>query len=76
MSIELWAYKVVPLTLEVDVSRAAARRAGSRPEFGTLADVLNEYGRQGWELVTVINEPEIGAIAFFKRKFVADQADA
>jgi len=73
VSAELWAYKVVALSLEVSVSRTAARRAGSRPEFDSIAAVLNEYGRQGWELVTVVNEPEIGAIAFLKRKFVADQ---
>lgn len=73
MSTQLWAYKVVLLSLEVQISRTAARRAASRPEFDSIAQVLNEHGRQGWELVTVISEPGIGPIAFFKRKFVADQ---
>jgi len=73
MSTELWAYKVILLRVEVDLSRVRAERAGSRPEFDSIGEVLNEYGRQGWQLVTVVNEPEIGPIAFFKRKFVADQ---
>jgi len=76
VSTELWAYKVVLLRLEVDLSRIDALKTGSRPEFDSIAQVLNEHGRQGWELVTVVNHSEIGPIAFFKRKFTADQPNS
>lgn len=31
------------------------------------AAILNNWGKQGWELVQVVNGPEGGLVAYFKR---------
>jgi hypothetical protein len=33
--------------------------------------ILNSWGDDGWELVTVINGPEGGLVAYFKRPVAA-----
>lgn len=39
------------------------------------AAILNNWGKQGWELVQVVTGPEGGLVAYFKRP-VADGAAA
>lgn len=36
------------------------------------AAILNNWGKQGWELVQVIQGPEGGPVAYFKRPVTAD----
>lgn len=36
------------------------------------AAILNNWGKQGWELVQVITGPEGGLVAYFKRPTVDD----
>lgn len=74
---EIWAYQVVLLNLKVKVSRIAAAEKGAKPEFDSIAQVLNKYGREGWELASVISDPDpaIGVVAFLKRRFTADEPE-
>ncbi|GAA3941557.1 hypothetical protein [Microbacterium soli] len=37
------------------------------------AAILNNWGRQGWELVQVVQGPEGGLVAYFKRPVEQDQ---
>ncbi|GEK87694.1 DUF4177 domain-containing protein [Microbacterium aerolatum] len=39
------------------------------------AAILNNWGKQGWELVQVVQGPEGGLVAYFKRP-VSDDASA
>lgn len=39
------------------------------------AAILNNWGKQGWELVQVVTGPEGGLVGYFKRP-VADDASA
>jgi hypothetical protein len=73
--VEIWAYQVVLLNLKVKVSRIAAAEKGKRPEFDSIGQVLNKYGREGWELVSVINDPDAGVVAFLKRRFTPDEPE-
>lgn len=36
------------------------------------AAILNNWGKQGWELVQVVTGPEGGLVAYFKRPVTAD----
>ncbi|MEV7693321.1 hypothetical protein AB0N73_08300 [Microbacterium sp. NPDC089189] len=36
------------------------------------AAILNNWGKQGWELVQVVTGPEGGLVAYFKRPTSAD----
>ncbi|SEB51671.1 MULTISPECIES: hypothetical protein [Microbacterium] len=36
------------------------------------AAILNNWGKQGWELVQVVQGPEGGLVAYFKRPVTAD----
>lgn len=36
------------------------------------AAILNNWGKQGWELVQVIQGPEGGLVAYFKRPVMQD----
>ncbi|GAA2864351.1 MAG TPA: hypothetical protein VN041_02615 [Microbacterium sp.] len=38
------------------------------------AAILNNWGKQGWELVQVVQGPEGGLVAYFKRPVSQDQA--
>lgn len=38
------------------------------------AAILNNWGKQGWELVQVVQGPEGGLVAYFKRPVGADAA--
>lgn len=38
------------------------------------AAILNNWGKQGWELVQVVTGPEGGLVAYFKRPVGADAA--
>ncbi|OAN36632.1 hypothetical protein [Microbacterium sp. H83] len=38
------------------------------------AAILNNWGKQGWELVQVVQGPEGGLVAYFKRAVSADGA--
>ena len=38
------------------------------------AAILNNWGKQGWELVQVIQGPEGGLVAYFKRPVTQDAA--
>jgi len=71
----MWAYKVVMLQLDVAIGRHEARRAGAKPEYDSIADLLNRYGREGWEMTAAINHAELGIIAFLKRRFTPDDAE-
>ncbi|MCM3780012.1 DUF4177 domain-containing protein [Microbacterium hydrocarbonoxydans] len=36
------------------------------------AAILNNWGKQGWELVQVVQGPEGGLVAYFKRPVTSD----
>jgi len=36
--------------------------------------ILNNWGKQGWELVQVVTGPEGGLVAYFKRPLTQDAA--
>jgi hypothetical protein len=38
------------------------------------AAILNNWGKQGWELVQVVTGPEGGLVAYFKRPVTTDAA--
>ncbi|MDQ0615682.1 hypothetical protein QF046_003323 [Microbacterium sp. W4I4] len=38
------------------------------------AAILNNWGKQGWELVQVVQGPEGGLVAYLKRPATTDQA--
>lgn len=38
------------------------------------AAILNNWGKQGWELVQVVPGPEGGLVAYFKRPVASDAA--
>lgn len=38
------------------------------------AAILNNWGKQGWELVQIVQGPEGGLVAYFKRPVSADAA--
>jgi len=38
------------------------------------AAILNNWGKQGWELVQVVQGPEGGLVAYFKRPVSQDHA--
>ncbi|MBT2473926.1 hypothetical protein J7E68_04885 [Microbacterium sp. ISL-103] len=38
------------------------------------AAILNNWGKQGWELVQVVQGPEGGLVAYLKRPVTADAA--
>ncbi len=38
------------------------------------AAILNNWGKQGWELVQVVPGPEGGLVAYFKRRVGGEQA--
>jgi len=38
------------------------------------AAILNNWGKQGWELVQVVPGPEGGLVAYLKRPVTTDQA--
>lgn len=38
------------------------------------AAILNNWGKQGWELVQVVQGPEGGLVAYFKRPVTGDAA--
>ncbi|WP_341933704.1 DUF4177 domain-containing protein [Microbacterium sp. LWO14-1.2] len=38
------------------------------------AAILNNWGKQGWELVQVVQGPEGGLVAYFKRPVTSDAA--
>jgi hypothetical protein len=40
------------------------------------AAILNNWGKQGWELVQVVQGPEGGLVAYLKRPVVDDAAGA
>ncbi|HCS60473.1 MAG TPA: hypothetical protein DIW46_03610 [Microbacterium sp.] len=40
------------------------------------AAILNNWGKQGWELVQVITGPEGGLVAYFKRPTSADGSNS
>ncbi len=40
------------------------------------AAILNNWGKQGWELVQVVTGPEGGLVAYFKRQLGGGQSDA
>lgn len=40
------------------------------------AAILNNWGKQGWELVQVITGPEGGLVAYFKRPVAAAGSEA
>jgi len=40
------------------------------------AAILNNWGKQGWELVQVVPGPEGGLVAYFKRPVGADGSSA
>ena len=40
------------------------------------AAILNNWGKQGWELVQVLTGPEGGLVAYFKRPVGAGSANA
>jgi hypothetical protein len=40
------------------------------------AAILNNWGKQGWELVQVVQGPEGGLVAYFKRPTGGDGAGA
>ncbi len=40
------------------------------------AAILNNWGKQGWELVQVVTGPEGGLVAYFKRPVGGGAADA
>ena len=49
-----WEYKIIQID---DISRIS-----QNPEYMTKEDMLNYYGEQGWELVSVEN-----SVAYFKK---------
>ena len=51
---EMWQYKIVDFKLDY---------RGRNPE-----DILNSFGRQGWELVAVTPVDAFGPTAYLKRK--------
>ncbi|WP_404438018.1 DUF4177 domain-containing protein [Microbacterium aerolatum] len=40
------------------------------------AAILNNWGKQGWELVQVVQGPEGGLVAYFKRPVSGDASGA
>ena len=40
------------------------------------AAILNNWGKQGWELVQVVQGPEGGLVAYFKRPTSADGSNS
>ncbi|MGM7668467.1 hypothetical protein [Microbacterium sp. A93] len=40
------------------------------------AAILNNWGKQGWELVQVITGPEGGLVAYLKRPVVGDDSNS
>ena len=38
------------------------------------AAILNNWGKQGWELVQIVQGPEGGLVAYFKRPVTSDAA--
>ena len=40
------------------------------------AAILNNWGKQGWELVQVVQGPEGGLVAYFKRPTAQDGANS
>ena len=40
------------------------------------AAILNNWGKQGWELVQVVQGPEGGLVAYFKRPTAEDGANS
>ena len=40
------------------------------------AAILNNWGKQGWELVQVVQGPEGGLVAYFKRPASADGSNS
>ena len=41
-----------------------------------IAAILNNWGKQGWELVQVVTGPEGGLVAYFKRPAGVGSANA
>ena len=39
------------------------------------AAILNNWGKQGWELVQIVTGPEGGLVAYFKRPVTAEGSD-
>jgi len=48
-----WEYKVLFPRIEIKIDRIKAIEAGEKPELDSIAEVLNKYGQEGWELVSV-----------------------
>lgn len=49
----VWEYKVVLASFEVDPSRGKSTQKGTFLELDSVGKILNSYGREGWELVSV-----------------------
>ncbi|MBA7594500.1 hypothetical protein ES703_01444 [subsurface metagenome] len=67
MEKQQWEYKAIPVSLEVQVARFKARREGAAPSVDSIEDVLNQYGADGWELVSTFlwrieDEPQVFTI--------------
>jgi len=66
-----WEYKVVPVSLRVNVEKIKAYNEDRSPEINSIVDVLNKEGEEGWELVAIHTIPIIGEfvsiIAYLKR---------
>ena len=65
--LQKWEYKGVPVSLDVAVSRLKARREGTTPSVDSIEDVLNQFGAEGWELVSAFiweieDEPLVFAV--------------
>jgi hypothetical protein len=65
---EQWEYKVVSLNVEVGVSQQRATRSAISTPIENIADVLNRYGSEGFELVSVLYNDDTKYQAFMKRK--------
>lgn len=62
-----WEYKVVPVTMKVQIERYVAYKAGQKPIIDSIQDVLNILGEDGWELVcTDLYRGNV--VAYFKRQ--------
>ena len=69
----LWEFKTVPLSSEVSVRRQRAARGVQPPASDTIILVLNEHGKEGWELVSIWNDGDAerpAYVAIMKRELV------
>lgn len=69
-----WEYKVIDLIKEIEKKSAKTEFSGHWLSTLDLEKILNEQGKQGWELVDihfVIERQETVIVGFFKRASIA-----